>query len=57
MPLRIGPTERVIVVVVLALLFGSKRLPVLGSSIGKAIREFRLGLFGTDDDATNRRDK
>ena len=57
MPFRVGPTELVIIVVVLALLFGSKRLPVLGNSIGRAIRDFRLGLFGTDDDATNNGDK
>ena len=49
MPFGIGPTEPVIIVVVLALLFGSKRLPVLGNSMGRAIRDFRRGLQGDDD--------
>ena len=51
MPFGIGPTELVVIVVVLALLFGSKRLPVLGSSVGRAIRDFRLGLSGEDRDS------
>ena len=57
MPCRVGPTELIIIVVVLALLFGSKRLPVLGSSMGRAIRGFRRGLLGADEDSTTDGDK
>ncbi len=57
MPFGIGPTELVIIVVILAMLFGSKRLPVLGNSMGRAIRNFRLGLSGDDDDGANHQDK
>jgi sec-independent protein translocase protein TatA len=41
MPFNIGPLEMVFVVVVLLLVFGAKRLPELGSGLGKGIREFR----------------
>ncbi len=51
MPFRIGPTELIIIMVVLALLFGSKRLPELGSAMGKAIRDFRRGVSGTNEEA------
>ena len=57
MPFRVGPTELIIIMVVLALLFGSKRLPVLGRSMGRAIRDFRRGLLGADEDSTTDGDK
>ena len=41
MPLNLGPMEMVFVMVVLLLVFGAKRLPELGSGLGKGIREFR----------------
>lgn len=41
MPFNIGPMEMVFVVVVLLLIFGAKRLPELGSGLGKGIREFK----------------
>ncbi len=38
-----GP-ELIIVLVVALLIFGPKRLPEMGSSIGKSIKEFRKGM-------------
>ena len=38
---RIGPTEIVFIVLVIILLFGVKKLPEIGASLGKAIREFK----------------
>ncbi|MDQ4131729.1 MAG: twin-arginine translocase TatA/TatE family subunit [Actinomycetota bacterium] len=40
----LGPTELVIVLVVLVLLFGATRLPKLARSVGEASKEFRDGL-------------
>jgi len=37
----IGPTELILIFVVALLVFGPKKLPEIGKSIGKAIREFR----------------
>ncbi len=39
-----GPTEMIFVMVVLLLVFGAKRLPELGSGLGKGIREFKRSM-------------
>lgn len=44
MPSWIGPWEIGILVIVLLVVFGPKRLPELGSSLGKAITGFKKGL-------------
>ena len=41
MPLHLGPTELIIVLVIVMIVFGLGRLPEAGGAIGKAIREFR----------------
>ena len=44
MPFNLGPLEMVFVLVVLLLVFGAKRLPELGSGLGKGIREFKRSM-------------
>ena len=44
MPFNLGPFEMVMVVVVLLLLFGAKRLPEVGAGLGKGIREFKRSM-------------
>lgn len=44
MPFSLGPTEMIFVMVVLLLIFGAKRLPELGSGLGKGIREFKRSM-------------
>ena len=39
-----GPTEMIFVMLVLLLVFGAKRLPELGSGLGKGIREFKRSM-------------
>ena len=41
MPFGIGPLELIIVLVIVLVIFGPKRLPGLGRSIGTGIREFK----------------
>jgi TatA/E family protein of Tat protein translocase len=41
MPFNVGPFELVIVLVIALLVVGPKRLPEMGNSLGKTIREFR----------------
>jgi TatA/E family protein of Tat protein translocase len=41
MPFNVGPLELVIVLVIALLVIGPKRLPEMGNSLGKTIREFR----------------
>jgi sec-independent protein translocase protein TatA len=47
---QIGTGEIVLIVAVLVLFFGSRKLPDLARSIGKSARELRKGLSGDDDD-------
>jgi sec-independent protein translocase protein TatA len=47
---NIGPLEIGIVLVVALLVFGPKRLPELGSSLGHGIRGFGRGLKGEEDE-------
>lgn len=46
---NIGPLELVVILVVVVLLFGAKRLPELGRSLGTGMREFRDSVTGKDD--------
>ncbi len=45
-----GGGELLIILAIIALLFGANRLPKLGRSLGSGIREFREGLAGRGDD-------
>ncbi len=42
----IGPTELLIILFVVVLIFGPGRLVKLGSELGRGIRDFRQGLQG-----------
>jgi sec-independent protein translocase protein TatA len=48
----IGPTELIIVLVIVLLIFGPKRLPGLGRQLGSGMREFKDSISGNsrDDD-------
>ncbi len=46
----IGWPEVLIILAVLLLLFGAKRLPEMGRSLGKSMREFRSATKGLADD-------
>jgi sec-independent protein translocase protein TatA len=50
MPFNLGPMEMVFVLVVLLLVFGAKRLPELGSGLGKGIREFKRSMRDINDE-------
>jgi sec-independent protein translocase protein TatA len=47
---NIGPLEIVLILIVALVIFGPKRLPELGRSAGKGIREFKNSVTGKDDD-------
>jgi sec-independent protein translocase protein TatA len=46
----IGPTELIIVLVIVLVIFGPKRLPGLGRSLGSGMREFRDSIAGKGSD-------
>ncbi len=47
----IGPTELIIILVIVVILFGSGRIAKIGGELGTDLREFRKGLSGEDEAA------
>ncbi len=45
-----GPLEIIIILVIVLVVFGPKRLPDLGRSLGKGMREFKDSVTGKDKD-------
>ena len=55
----LGGTELVIILVIILLLFGAKRIPDLARGLGKGIKEFkdaRNGVESKDDDKKDKKD-
>jgi sec-independent protein translocase protein TatA len=50
MPGWIGPGEILLLLLVALLVFGPKRLPEMGRSIGKGMREFKSSIAGGAED-------
>ena len=54
----IGTTELFIILAIVVVLFGARRLPELGSGVGKAIKNFKSGISGKDEiDVTPKADE
>lgn len=49
---NLGFTEIMIILVVVLLVFGAKRLPEIGASMGKGIREFKRSISEASDAVT-----
>jgi sec-independent protein translocase protein TatA len=47
---NIGPLEIIIVLIIVLVIFGPKRLPDLGRSLGRGMREFKDSVTGKDKD-------
>ena len=56
MPFGIGIWEILILLLVVLLVFGPKRLPEMGRSLGKGMREFKESISGTENDEEPRRE-
>jgi sec-independent protein translocase protein TatA len=50
MPFGISPAELAILLVIVLLLFGAKRLPEIGRSLGSGMREFKDSISGKRED-------
>ncbi len=50
MPAGLGVWELVIILAVLLLLFGAKRLPEMGRSLGRGMREFKDAVTRTEEE-------
>jgi sec-independent protein translocase protein TatA len=45
----VGLTELLVILGIVVLLFGARRLPEIGAGFGKAIRNFKSGVSGQDE--------
>jgi sec-independent protein translocase protein TatA len=45
-----GPLEIIVILVIVLIVFGPKRLPDLGKSLGRGMREFKDSVTGKDKD-------
>ena len=55
--LMIGTTEIVVIVAVVLLLFGGKKIPELMHGMGKGVKSFKDGMNGIDDSKQTTEDK
>jgi sec-independent protein translocase protein TatA len=46
----LGMGELVVILLIVVLMFGGKKLPQLGSSLGESIKNFKKGMKGEDND-------
>ena len=55
--MNLGPTELIIILVIVLLLFGGARLPKLARSLGQAQKEFKSGVSegAKDDDESEKK--
>ena len=44
----LGPMELILIILIIVILFGARRLPELGKSLGEGIKNFRKSLSGKD---------
>jgi len=52
--MRLGPLgipELVIILLIIMMIFGARRLPEIGSSLGRGIRTFKSAITGEDEKA------
>ena len=57
MPGGVGWQGLVVILIILLLVFGPKRLPEMGRSLGRGMREFKDSVTGRDDDDDERHDR
>jgi sec-independent protein translocase protein TatA len=53
---RIGMAELIIILLIVLLIFGAAKLPLIGRALGRAIREFRQGTKDIDGDIEEKKD-
>ena len=53
----LGVPELMVILVIALVIFGPSKLPQIGSGLGKAIRDFKKGVTGGDDDDANKETK
>ena len=47
---NLGPTELILIFLIVLLLFGANRIPEIAKGLGKGIRDFKKGMQGIDEE-------
>jgi sec-independent protein translocase protein TatA len=50
MPFQVGPLELIVVLAVALIVLGPKKLPEVGRSLGRGLREFKTSLTGEHEE-------
>ena len=50
----LGVPELMVILVIALVIFGPSKLPQIGSGLGKAIRDFKKGVTGGEDEETSK---
>ncbi len=53
----IGPQELLLVLLIVIIIFGARKLPELGKSLGEGIKNFKSSVGGKDKDKEKEKDK
>ena len=48
---KLGPTEIILIIAVVLLFFGGKKIPELMKGLGKGVKSFKDGMKGDDDES------
>jgi sec-independent protein translocase protein TatA len=46
----VGPTELLLIVLIIVIIFGARRLPELGKSLGAGIKNFKKSVTSSEED-------
>ncbi len=49
----IGPTELLLILLIVVIIFGARRLPDLGKGLGEGIKNFKKGITGKESGDKN----
>jgi sec-independent protein translocase protein TatA len=47
---NLGPTELILIFLIVLLLFGANRIPEIAKGMGRGIRDFKKGMSGVDEE-------
>ncbi len=53
----VGPTELIVIVLIIILIFGARKLPELGKSLGEGIKNFRKSIGSKDKETEEKSDE